>query len=110
MTPEQMIYEILKRAGAFMPQTVEEVAAAEADGVEIELPKSLLDPAVILKRAEKPIDHNSTREMVCPYCGNNQDDPWEHDKECGTVDCDACECTFNYSKYVYIEYTTEKQE
>lgn len=53
---EKLVYEAFKRSGAFVPQTPEDVLAAEAelDEARIELPQSLRDPMAILKRAVKP--------------------------------------------------------
>jgi hypothetical protein len=51
---ETLIYKALRAAGAFLPQSVKEVAAAEAEFDEstVELPDSLRDPAVILRRRQ----------------------------------------------------------
>ena len=53
---EKLVYEAFKRSGAFVPQTPEQVLAAEAeiDEARIELPHSLQDPMSILKRTLKP--------------------------------------------------------
>lgn len=54
---EKLVYEAFKRSGAFVPQTTEQVLAAEAelDEARIELPQSLQDPMAILKRTVKPV-------------------------------------------------------
>jgi hypothetical protein len=53
---ERLVYEAFKQGGNFLPQTVEEVEAAEAElaGKPVELPPHLRDPLAILKRKAKP--------------------------------------------------------
>lgn len=52
---EALIYKAFNLSGAFLPQTPEEVEAAQAniDEERIELPPSLRDPLVVLDRAKK---------------------------------------------------------
>ena len=53
---EKIIHSAFRRTGAFLPQSPEEVAAAESDFEEaaVELPHSLRDPFAILDRGSKP--------------------------------------------------------
>ena len=55
---EGLVYEAFRRAGTFVPQTPEEVEAAEAEMDEpaVELPPSLRDPMAILKRGIRDED------------------------------------------------------
>jgi hypothetical protein len=52
---EQVVYEALRLCGAFLPQTVDEVARAEAEVDEhsVELPPKLRDPFALLERMQK---------------------------------------------------------
>lgn len=55
------------------------------------------------------INHQSTTEPVCPYCGKVQRDAWEWgDDECGEVECDACGQEFFYTRRVTVYWTTRK--
>ena len=58
------------------------------------------------------IDHDYTKEIVCPYCGHEQSDSWEimGNDEDGETDCDECEKSFRWSAHIDITYCTEKME
>jgi hypothetical protein len=75
---EGLVFEAFKRSGAFLPQTPEEVAAAETEMEEarIELPLSLRDPMAILKKAVRStvvlpfpnrpaVDPEAVENMAC---------------------------------------------
>jgi|SRR5579883_1320989 len=73
---DRLIYEAFCVGGAFVPQTPEEVARAEADFDEesVELPDSLRDPLSILKRKNAPrteprrsphIDQSAVDSLAC---------------------------------------------
>ena len=73
---DRLVYEALCREGKFVPQSPEEVAAAEAaiDEPVVELPASLRDPLSILKsksqtrsvlRPPSPIDVSAVENMSC---------------------------------------------
>lgn len=47
-----------------------------------------------------------TDELVCPYCGDEQSDSWEHTREDGETDCGSCSRPFRYSRHVSVSYTT----
>jgi len=55
------------------------------------------------------IDHEYTKEIVCPYCGNEQSDSWEFSDD-GEIECGMCEETFTYERIVTVEYSTAKSE
>lgn len=57
----------------------------------------------------KPIDHDVTAEVVCPYCGYEFEDSWEFEDD-GEFDCYGCDKTFLHSRHVSITYSTEKKE
>ncbi len=64
---ETLVYEAFRRSGALLPQTLEEVEAAEAemDEERIELPLSLRDPMAILdKRAKAVAEGNYEPEVT----------------------------------------------
>ncbi len=54
------------------------------------------------------IDHEYTDEIVCPYCGESDNESYEYaDPDCGETECGFCERSFNYSVHISIEYSTE---
>lgn len=56
------------------------------------------------------ISHEYTANIVCPYCGVEHDDSWEHfsDSECsGLIVCDCGE-SFYAIRIVDVTYSTEK--
>jgi DnaJ-class molecular chaperone len=79
---EGLVYEVFRQSGAFIPQSVEEVAKAEEDMVdeEIDLPPSLLNPALIL-------GHTEWRDcQACLGFGTYKEDGMEYD-------CSRCDGT-----------------
>jgi hypothetical protein len=73
---ECLIYEAFRKVGAFVPQTPEEVEAAEADlgDEEVKLSPSLQDPLAILGRRPRPraipkppvsADADAVENMAC---------------------------------------------
>lgn len=55
------------------------------------------------------IDHESTRNIVCPYCGWVCEDSWEYNDASGDeIDCGRCEKKFELEVDFYTEYTTKK--
>lgn len=55
------------------------------------------------------IDHEYTKEIVCPYCGNEQSDSWEFSED-GEITCDVCENDFDYEKIITVEWSTSKKQ
>ena len=55
-------------------------------------------------------DTSNTREMFCPYCGEEQEDAWEFSKDSSETECGHCERSFRYQRETEIYYTTEKTE
>lgn len=53
------------------------------------------------------IDHESTGEIVCPYCGNEYSDSYEYGDH-GSTDCEECGKWFSFSRHVSVDYTTEE--
>jgi DNA-directed RNA polymerase subunit RPC12/RpoP len=51
-----------------------------------------------------------TDEIVCPWCGYEQSDPWEmydSDDEC---ECGNCEKIFSYERHVEVTYSSSRVE
>ena len=53
------------------------------------------------------VDHEYTKEITCPHCGNKLSDSWECDDD-GEFDCDKCGGVFSFNRDVTITYCTEK--
>lgn len=58
------------------------------------------------------IDHEYTMEIVCPYCGYEFSDSWEHDLtlDRGWLECGECGKEFRAFKHIEVTYSTEKKE
>jgi len=55
------------------------------------------------------IDHKSTDEIVCPYCGIKFSDSWEyHDSDGEVISCQVCDKQFNLTIDHSVDYTTSK--
>jgi len=54
------------------------------------------------------INHEYTRNIICPHCGYEHMDSWE----CGDSDdefqCHHCEKTFGFEREVTVTYTSYK--
>lgn len=60
---------------------------------------------------ERDIDHEYTKEIVCPYCGLEFQDSWEYsknDEDLGLIECDECGKSFYAHRDIDITYVTEK--
>lgn len=44
---------------------------------------------------------------VCPYCGAEHEDMWEHKQESDKMKCCDCEKTFRWRREVEVEYVSE---
>lgn len=55
------------------------------------------------------IDHEYTREIVCPYCGCEFSDSWEYGdgEDIGEVECECCEKEFFVSRVIDITYVSK---
>ena len=56
------------------------------------------------------IDHELTDEMVCPHCGYEEGDSWEHMQDSGVAQCGECDRDYSYERDVTVYYTTKKTE
>ena len=59
---------------------------------------------------EKEIDHESTSNIVCPYCGWEDMDSWEFGEQDGEMQCGSCKKSFDVEPYVSISYTTSRKK
>jgi ribosomal protein L37AE/L43A len=53
------------------------------------------------------IDHEYTREPVCPYCGKEQMDSFEMPED-GSTECGECGKGFTFTSYIRQTFTTKK--
>lgn len=53
-------------------------------------------------------DTRYTKNAVCPYCGFTINDSWELIDDSGEIECNECEKTFFYERYVEVTYNTRK--
>lgn len=44
--------------------------------------------------------------IICPYCGNVDEDSWEYSDDEGEIDCGRCGREFNYTRDIAVKYTT----
>jgi len=56
------------------------------------------------------IDHEYTKEIVCPYCGFKFEDSWEVSGDDGDITCDDCGKEFSFERIKDITYTTYAKE
>ena len=68
-------------------------------------------------RGKKYIDHEYTREIVCPYCGFEHSDSWDYhlDETPTDIDCQNDDCGREFRAYAdfdvtYISEKIEKDE
>jgi len=58
-------------------------------------------------------DHEYTRNIICPYCGHEDQDSWEvmsGEEDLGIINCGMCEEEFVATRNISITYCTEKVE
>jgi len=53
------------------------------------------------------IDHEYTREIVCPGCGDELGDSWELSDDDGDEQCGECGITFTWERHVEVTYSTD---
>lgn len=62
-------------------------------------------------KAPPMIDHEFTREIVCPHCGYESPDSWEvgdgEDGDLGRQECGDCGKPFYAARHIRITYLTE---
>ena len=55
------------------------------------------------------IDHEYTREPICPYCGYEKRDAWELSDD-GETECGECEREYSFTRNVSVTWSTEPIE
>ena len=56
------------------------------------------------------IDHTHTDDITCPWCGESESDSWERRSDDGIDTCESCGKDFEWSRNVFVNYSTEKRE
>jgi DNA-directed RNA polymerase subunit RPC12/RpoP len=59
---------------------------------------------------KKEIVHDSTTNVVCPYCGFEHQDSWEIRDDSGSMNCDDCGKEFEFERTVDITFSTSKSK
>jgi transcription elongation factor Elf1 len=57
------------------------------------------------------IDHEYTKNIVCPHCGKEDNDSWEvqpGEEDLGVIECGYCGEEFIASRIIDITYCTRK--
>ncbi|MFA5766509.1 MAG: hypothetical protein WC919_01120 [Candidatus Paceibacterota bacterium] len=57
------------------------------------------------------IDHEFTREIVCPYCGYVHSESYDFGnggEEDSETECGRCDRKFNWSRMISVSYSTSK--
>lgn len=55
-------------------------------------------------------DTDGTDEILCPHCGFEEGDSWEHDDKGGILECESCGKKYRYDRDVTVTYTSTKIE
>lgn len=56
------------------------------------------------------IENHLTREITCPYCGQEFSDSGEYADSDDDRYCDACDHSFSYERQVDVSYTSYRKE
>lgn len=59
------------------------------------------------------IDHEFTKEIVCPYCGHIHSESYDFGsggEEDSEAECDSCGKQFYWSRIISVEYSTSKKD
>jgi len=54
------------------------------------------------------MEHRNENEIICPYCGWEDQDSWEFTEESGTDTCASCDKEFNVFREVSVTYSTSR--
>jgi predicted RNA-binding Zn-ribbon protein involved in translation (DUF1610 family) len=60
---------------------------------------------------DREIDHEYTKNIVCPYCGHENRDSWEVEpgqEDIGLTECGSCEKSFYAYRNITIDYSTKE--
>ena len=66
----------------------------------------------VISELNKCFPFEYTNDMLCPFCGDIQDDVWEmtNGKEDGSTDCQHCGNEFQWQEFTTTTYTTRAKE
>lgn len=56
------------------------------------------------------MEHRNERNIICPYCGWEDEDSWEFDSDEEVVTCRGCEKEFNVTREIEVTYSTSRIE
>lgn len=65
-----------------------------------------LDIQDVFVKNEEPEEQQFTSNIVCPYCGYENQDSWECSDDEDEEICGNCGSTFSYERIVTVEYTS----
>ena len=57
------------------------------------------------------INHEFTNNLVCPWCGEEDEGSWEYEpgeEDLGVIDCVGCEKPFHAERIFTTKYSTQK--
>ena len=62
--------------------------------------------------SKEEIEHDYTKNLICPYCGYEDKDTWESGVDEGgeLIDCQECGKEYFAVQNVLISYSTKKQK
>jgi transcription elongation factor Elf1 len=78
---------------------------------EIFKPNKIMLLLGLIKDNQMEYDHEYTRNIVCPYCGYEDQDSWEvmpREEDLGVIECGMCGEEFEAERDVNITYSTYK--
>ncbi len=55
------------------------------------------------------IDHEFTKEIICPFCGHPVSDSWEIQPDEDILECNFCWEKFYYCREVEVTYSTSRK-
>jgi len=61
---------------------------------------------------QEEIDTVDDHNLICPYCGEKHDEPWEYfsnNDETADVICDECDRDFVAIRHISVSYQTVKK-
>lgn len=58
----------------------------------------------------KEIDHEYTDNLICPYCGYEDQDSWELSESSDNYTCGDCSKNFTYNSSVSRTFTSQKAD
>lgn len=57
------------------------------------------------------IEHEYTQEIICPWCGYEHGDSWEHLRDSDdNFQCNDCDKYFSYERDIEVTYSTQRKK